>query len=414
MFRARGRDGAAPLLASPWAMESGTARAWRVGRIGLTLLLAGLVVLGVLPAPNAIDDTVVSGCARVLVLVLLPVLCAGWWRWWWRGRAAYAALAVMLASSIILTVPAGLADFVALVGMLLGSAMLGLSGRGGLALVIIGLDCMAAFVITTYQSGWYSGTIDATVSFVLFAGLAGFGALFGKLERARNVAVERGAELSAANARLRARMPLERDLVLAQERARTARELHDGLSRGLALVGSSIEAARGERETAPDRAWQAIARAAATNTEALETMRLWARALNPPSTAYGVGGAAAFDDVAEAFRGTGLDVRVSHHGDEESLPGPVGVFATRLIQEGLTNVLRHARARRVDIDIVQSRYQVRIAVRDDGVGLVVPTEGFGLRSLRERAVALGGRLVVDAPVTGGSEIAAVLPLDWEG
>ena len=57
---------------------------------------------------------------------------------------------------------------------------------------------------------------------------------------------------------------------------------------------------------------------------------------------------------------------------------------------------------------------MRIAVRDDGVGLVVPTEGFGLRPLRERAVAIGGRLVVELAGHRRVRSRPVLPLDWEG
>ena len=92
------------------------------------------------------------------------------------------------------------------------------------------------------------------------------------------------------------------------------------------------------------------------------------------------------------------------------MPDEVSLYTTRFVQEGLTNVLRHSDAQTVRIDVVQSPAQVRIAVRDDGdPGASVP-EGFGLRSLRERAEELGGSLRF-GPMTGaGWETAVVLPL----
>ena len=116
--------------------------------------------------------------------------------------------------------------------------------------------------------------------------------------------------------------------------------------------------------------------------------------------------------IADAFRGTGLTVRVAHQGSVEALPGPVAVFATRFIQEGLTNVLRHARADEVDITILQSPHQVRITVADNGIERAADApEGFGLRSLRTRAEELGGRLSSGPSGAGGWELATVLPLD---
>ncbi|MEI2776220.1 MAG: histidine kinase [Tetrasphaera sp.] len=94
-------------------------------------------------------------------------------------------------------------------------------------------------------------------------------------------------------------MSTERDLVLAQERTRAARELHDGLGHRLTLVAMSFEYAQRMRHRDPEPAWAEIENAAKTNQEALDHMRLWVRAAPP-----------------------------------ESLPDPVNLFATRLVQEG--------------------------------------------------------------------------------
>jgi len=243
----------------------------------------------------------------------------------------------------------------------------------------------------------------------------GFGSLLRDLELARRLVARHGAELARANEQLRASIATERELVLAQERARSARDLHDGLGHRLTLVAMSLDFAQRTRAKDPDRAGAEVSTAATTNSLALDEMRLWVRALDPPAPDTDVGGAAAFEAIAGAFRGTGLQVNVSHEGSEESLPGPIAVFATRLIQEGLTNVLRHASATAVDIDIRQSPHQVRVALRDNGdVRSSTVHEGFGLRSLRTRAEELGGRLTFGPTVRGGWGIAAVLPLGAEG
>ena len=239
---------------------------------------------------------------------------------------------------------------------------------------------------------------------------AGVGALIRTAERSRSEAAAVGAELEVANTALRNSLLLERDLVLAEERARSARQLHDGLGHRLTLVAMSLEYAQQAHTQNPEKAWAEVETASTTTREALSEMRLWVRALDPPVAEEGVAGAAAFEAIADAFRGTGLDVRVSYRGEGPALGHDAALFATRFIQEGLTNVLRHAAASRVDIDVNQSPQQVRFTIGDDGTGSASPSEGFGRRSLRERAEALGGTVSSCRSALGGFELAAVLPL----
>ena len=243
---------------------------------------------------------------------------------------------------------------------------------------------------------------------------AGVGALIRTAEGSRSEAAAMGAELTLANTALRNSLLLERDLVLAEERARSARQLHDGLGHRLTLVAMSLEYAQQAHTRNPEKAWAEVETASATTRDALSEMRLWVRALDPPVADEGVAGAAAFEAIADAFRGTGLDVRVAYRGEGPALGHDAALFATRFIQEGLTNVLRHAAASRVDIEVIQSPQQVRFTIGDDGAGSASPTEGFGRRSLRERAEALGGTVNSRRSALGGFELAAVLPLTEEG
>ena len=243
---------------------------------------------------------------------------------------------------------------------------------------------------------------------------AGVGALIRTAERSRSEAAELGAELTLANAGLRNSLLLERDLVLAEERARSARQLHDGLGHRLTLVALSLEYAQQAHTQNSAKAWAEVETASATTRDALSEMRLWVRALDPPVADEGVAGAAAFNAIADAFRGTGLDVRVDYRGEGPALNRDAALFATRFIQEGLTNVLRHAEATRVDIEVIQSPQQVRFVIGDNGIGSASPAEGFGRRSLRERAETLCGTVSFRRSALGGFELAAVLPLSEEG
>lgn len=333
-----------------------------------------------------------------------------------RRREAWATFALTAVALVCVAFPDGgpysivlLIVTVALLAFVVGPG----AALGADAVIAVAL---AAAIVVTYDDATLLDTATQTVGAVAVLLIAtGFGGLLRTLDSARATAIQRGVELEAANQRLRAAIVTERELVLAQERARSARELHDGLGHRLTLVSMSLQFARTMRDREPAQAWSEVETAAVTNADALDLMRLWARALNPPPPTQGVGGAAAFDAIAEAFRGTGLDVSVTHRGTDDLLPQEVTLFATRFVQEGLTNVLRHANATRVDVEVLQSPQQVRIALRDDGHGPDVPHEGFGLRSLRERAEALEGSLTFGVSAVGGDtargwELVVVLPL----
>ena len=92
-------------------------------------------------------------------------------------------------------------------------------------------------------------------------------------------------------------------------------------------------------------------------------------------------------------------------------PASLQLAVYRILQEALTNALRHGDARSVVLEIGRRAGGVRVSVTDDGAAGGTPVEGFGLRSLRERAEALGGALTAGPVADGGFELAADLP--WE-
>ncbi|NNG19610.1 sensor histidine kinase [Naumannella sp. ID2617S] len=256
-------------------------------------------------------------------------------------------------------------------------------GVAGLLLfVLAGIAAMAAWDVPL------AGVLVEALAALL---LGGVGLVLGQL--LRELAAERRTNHQLLD-ELRAAHDLEKELMLADERSRSARELHDGLGHRLTLIGMSLEYADRVRESAPQKAFEEVAHAREQASEALAYMRRWVRALNPPRETN-LSGIAAFEALADSFRGTGLKVRVSQTGTEHPLGREASLFAYRLVQEGLTNVLRHSAADEVDLTVHWQDEGIRIELEDNGAQSGTPDltdaePGFGLRSLAERAEQLGG------------------------
>jgi signal transduction histidine kinase len=210
--------------------------------------------------------------------------------------------------------------------------------------------------------------------------------------------------LGEANAELQRRLDAEGDLVLARERERTARELHDGLGHRLTAIGLAIDYA--EHVDDPESALTELRRARHLVTESLDAMRRTVRAMHPVELGS-MRDAGALRAVADAFRGTGVDLRV--RVDDMPLPHDHALFLLRFVQEGLTNVVRHSDASAVDLSVTEGDGRIEAVILDLG-GRRAPDaeEGFGLRSLRSRAASLGGRLEA-APTPSGFRLAVSLP-----
>lgn len=374
------------------------------GRILDLLVILGLVFLAI-GAALAYRVDVTDG----LVVTIAGVLAVLVWLRLRRRREPLAAYALILLSLVGMGVDSTGAFPAILV--VVAVALLGVVAGPVAALastaVLVGL--FAVSLVVTFDADLPSLLSQSAGTAALLLVGAAFGSLMRSLDQARRAAEERGAELERVNAQLRAAIDTERELALAQQRERTARELHDGLGHRLTLAGMSLQYAQRIRGEDPDRAWAEVANAAATTKDALGLMRLWVRALSPPRPVAGVGAAATFEQIAESFRGTGLEVTVEHQGTDEPLPAEVSVFSARLVQEGLTNVLRHAGATHVRLDVIDSPMSLRLGLTDNGTRASEVPEGFGLRSLRERAEELGGSLTSGPAADGGWQITATLP-----
>lgn len=246
---------------------------------------------------------------------------------------------------------------------------------------------------------------------------------------------ERTAELAAANASLRAeirareayqadRMDLLRRLATAQEdeRRHIARELHDQMGQHLAALGLGLKALEtGGPDSPPARArlrqLQDLADRIGREVHHL------ALELRPPALDdLGLGTALAHyaerwserSDVAVDFQASGLEAG--------RLPAPVETALYRVVQEALTNVLRHAGARRVSLVLQRSDGRAQAVVEDDGRGfdgeatMAAAAAGgrLGLLGMRERLALVGGTLAVESAPGRGTTIIARVPLDARG
>jgi signal transduction histidine kinase len=115
-------------------------------------------------------------------------------------------------------------------------------------------------------------------------------------------------------------------------------------------------------------------------------------------------------DLVDEVRATGITVHMRLSPDPDRLPPEVGLVAYRVVQEALTNVLKHARASTVEVTVESDGQRLRLEVLDDGVGAAAPLgAGYGRIGMRERVQAVGGSFG-DGPLPAGYRVCAVIPL----
>jgi signal transduction histidine kinase len=207
-----------------------------------------------------------------------------------------------------------------------------------------------------------------------------------------------------------------------EERRRLRRDLHDGLGPALAAQTLKVGVARAIFQENPDAAERLMTELEADIDASLANIRRLVYALRPPSLDE-LGLVGALREVASAYSGRvavqgGADdqarLRISVEAPEAlpCLPAAVEVAVYRIVQEALTNVVRHAKARHCSVRIrVADAPELVIEVEDDGVGLPPDRRaGVGLSSMRERARELGGSWTIESPPRGGTRVSAHLPL----
>jgi len=228
------------------------------------------------------------------------------------------------------------------------------------------------------------------------------GAYLGEL-RARTRRAEREREAEARRA-------------VAEEQARIARELHDVIAHNVSVMVVQAAAARDVFDASPERAREALAAIEGTGRQALDELRRLLGAdggdgepLAPQP------GLARLDALAGQVRAAGLTVELRVEGTPFPLPSGADLAAYRIVQEALTNTLKHANASRATVLVRYGGGGVELEVRDDGRGHAAPggagaAGGRGIIGMRERAVLYGGSLAVGPAPGGGFAVTARFPI----
>jgi len=228
--------------------------------------------------------------------------------------------------------------------------------------------------------------------------------LLGVFVRARKEA----ASLAGRNAELER----QAERAVAAERARIARELHDIVAHHLSVV---VLQAAGSRASGKPAA-AALEKIEHSGRQALTEMRRLLGVLREPDEEPGLApqpGIGQLAALTESTRAAGLPVRLTVDGDHAGLPQAVDVSAYRIVQEALTNVLKHAGPAHAEVAIGCAAGAVTIEVSDDGAGIPVALAqpgGQGLAGMRERVAIFGGELLAGPRPAGGFAVRARLPL----
>ena len=202
------------------------------------------------------------------------------------------------------------------------------------------------------------------------------------------------------------------------ERLRIARELHDMVAHSIGII--AIQAGSGRRvfDARPDEARDALAAIEATSRDTLSGLRRMVTGLRRAEPEPGPGqaplgpvpGLAGIDRLVATTLDAGVKVEVDWHGSREPLPADIDMSAFRIIQEAVTNVIRHAGTGQCQVCIDQQNGQLSIEVTDSGHGSAAAADGYGITGMRERAALLGGDFSAGPRPEGGFRVAARLPV----
>ncbi|MBF8193027.1 sensor histidine kinase [Nonomuraea sp. K274] len=354
------------------------------------LAAEGLLVEG-MRAPDA------PGTALV-VLACLPVAA--------RRRWPLGALCAGLAPETLLTVSGYGAGLSGLSGLVL---LYSVASNRGLAVALAGL----LVTVVTYAFGAMAGPISVGLSDHVVATMvlvAVWGA--GRSLRLRRAYLE---ELRDRAARLERAHAADTRAARAEERARIARELHDVVAHHVSVMTVQAAAARKVLAADPDLAREALSAIEHTGRMAMTEMRNIVGVLRTDARAE-LGpqpGMLDLPALVEQMREAGLPTTLLVEGEPRPLPAGVNLAAYRLVQEGLTNSLRHAGSgAKAVVTVRHEPRELDVRVADDGRGADGPARrsGHGLVGIRERVALYGGILNIGPRPGGGFEVRARFPL----
>jgi signal transduction histidine kinase len=371
---------------------------------GLGIAAAGLIALAAWGSPRLIGSTAIAGPAWLLAL--LPLLMGV--SLVLRRRAPLLTwLAIWAAIALLFLVADNSLRGLAFTFVLLAAAY-SLGAHASLRRAVAGLVLTAPVVVVISHRGelalaFSQGNGGAkAVALSVLQLLACW--LAGVFVHARGQAVALAVRSAA--------LQRQAEQAAAAERARIARELHDIVAHHLSVIVLQAAGTRASGKPA-EAALEKIEHSA---RQALGETRRLLGVLRDPAEEAGLApqpGISELDTLAASVQAAGLPVNLVVSGHRAVLPAAVDVSVYRIVQEALTNVLKHAGPARAEVTIGYAREAVTIEVTDNGIGQADPlaqVSGHGLAGMRERAAVFGGELAAGPRPGGGFAVRGRLPL----
>lgn len=324
----------------------------------------------------------------------------------WRRRAPvtvalFVALAAMV-EALLVTVPASAVLFIA---SLIAVYTVVNRCRPRMWWVVVPVGLVAAAVTEIRDPATHS-VFEALPTFAVIAAVVLLAVV---VRRSR----EQSARLQVLAADLAESRAEAEELAKAGERLRIAREMHDVLAHSVSVMVLQTGAARMALHDHEPRIRDLLAGIEEVGRDALEELRSILGVLRDVSAATIPTHRARLDKVVETMRSAGLPVHLQLAVDLDVLPDPMGVAVVRVVQEGLTNALKHGAAPATTVDISEADGQVKVVVANQGEpgpsGGSLPAGGHGLLGVAERVHTLGGTMQAGPRSGGGWQLRASLP-----
>ena len=388
-------------------------RTWRPPASDVALA-AGFVLLGQLVTWGQLENPETFAGPRALnaVLNLLLMAALAWWR-----RAPLAAVSWVVAVYFLphAVVPLDVPFLAGAVPLIVLTASAGYYCGPRRAMLAAALAMFALVTLTATTPVLRSAEAFIVNSVFVLVPWAGARGLRAREDRAAALATQLATERATTEAALRD--------AAAAERAHIARELHDIVAHNVSMMVIQIGAARMRLGNGAAMATGPLLEAEEAGRQTLQDLRRLLGVLRTDENAAADDdpvdaapqppqpGLSQLDALVGSLRATGLEVEVAVHGDPTPLPAALDLTAYRIVQEALTNTLKHSGASRVSVGLSWTPSELLIDVRDDGAACRPVTDGgHGLAGLRERAALFGGSVTAGRRDGGGWQVAAELPL----
>ena len=359
----------------------------------LPYLLAAAAVLEVLVVHPDYPKALFLPLAALLPLTLV-----------WRRRRPLEVLAVNIAAWVVIDLNSPVNEDPLALAITLAIAVYSVGAHTHGRRAIVGATLTAALAVTGTVADANEGTFvdflgNAIFFFTIFGGLW----LAGRAIRRRRTREDELIEERDEKART----------AVAEERARIARELHDVVAHAISVIVLQARGARRALADEPETARGAVDAIEHTASQALTEMRRLLAMLRADDEAVGLApqpSLAHLETLADQVREAGLPVELAFEGEQRELPPGVDLAAFRIVQEALTNALKHAGPARARVVVRYGAEDVEVEIADDGAGATNGAGGgHGLAGMRERVSLYGGRLESGPSTGGGFLVRARLP-----